>query len=117
MIGLYFICPFVLLILTLIFSFIITEKLPMWVTLGIGRINADDVRNMTEEQRSYLRSKVRIHFVTALIATTVISIACIKIINLTTWQGIVLCNLIDIAVALVITLSVVKAANKLKEQL
>lgn len=117
MFNLYFLSPIVFFALAVIFPIFINHRIPLWMDVDIGKIHAEDIRKITTEQCNYLQRKVRIHFTLAFITTLVISTIFDIFSNSNSIISIIACNIICTILGLAISLSVLKAANALKNQL
>lgn len=117
MFNLYFLNPIIFLAFATIFPIFINHRIPLWMDVNIGKIHAKDIRKMTIEQCNYLQRKVRIYFTLAFITTLVISTIFYMFSNSNSIISIITCNTICTVLGLVISLSALKAANVLKNQL
>lgn len=115
--NLFFISPFVLFLLGIIFPLCIThiEKIPNAVTINIGKLNGEDIRNFNKKERDYLRNQLLYHFIMAIATTFSISLAFVIFGNTDNAILVLPCNFIELIVGLVIILSVIRKTNKLKK--
>jgi len=112
---LFFIIPFVFFVLAVIFSFCITDKIPEWLAVNIGKLNADDIRNMDNKERMHLRKQVIIRFTAAIIAALAISFAFIILGDINNGLLAIPCNFISLIAGVPIIMTIIKEANKLKQ--
>lgn len=117
MFNLYFISPTVLFALAVIFPVFINSRIPLWVNVDIGKIHTEDILKMNPKQVIYLKRKIRTHLTLAFISTLVISTTFYIFINSNPILSIITCNLICIILGLCISLSILKTANELKNEL
>ncbi len=117
---LYFITPFVFLLLLVIFALCIREDIPAWMTVNIGRLNADDIRAMDSVRRAYLKKQVMLHLGLSVLITAVMAVI-FFIIDFSSTAGvvisIVLCNAAGTAAGLFVALPVTKKANRMKDEM
>lgn len=117
MFELYFICPTVFFIFTIVFPISITEKIPLGMDVDIFQIHADDIRRMGSENRNYLRRKVLIHFGLAFIITLAISIMFCIFADANSLLSLTLSNVISLSIGLATALLPLrKVANELKKE-
>lgn len=114
---LFFITPFVFFLLAVIFPLCITEKIPNWLTVNIGRLNADDIRKLESRKRNHLRNKIVFYFITAVIITLLISLAFVFVGNADNVLLSIPCNIIGLVVGLIIVFRILKTANMLKDEI
>jgi hypothetical protein len=111
---LFFITPFTFTVLAVVFRLCISKNIPEWLTVSIGKINADDIRGMDNKQRNYLRKQVSYHFFTAVAVTLLISLIFFFLGNVEiVWHNI-FCTAIELGLGLAIVFHVYKIAGVLK---
>jgi hypothetical protein len=116
--ALFFLVPYILLTLTIIFSLCITEKVPEWLTVNIGKLDATDIRKMSDEKRNYLRRQVVCHFSMAISATLFIGLAFFIWGKPDRDLLAIPCNIIGLVVGAIIILpGLIKKSDALKDSL
>jgi hypothetical protein len=117
MFEMYFICPTVFFIFTIVFPLSITEKIPPGMNVDIFQIHADDIRRIGSEKRNYLRRKVLIHFGLAFIITLTSSIIFCIFDDANALLLLTLSNVLSLSIGLATALlPLKKVANELKKK-
>ena len=118
LIILFFITPFVFFLLRGTFHIFISNKLPKWLPVYIGRLNTNDIRGLNDDQLNYLRNQVVANFTLSVGVTFLISLAFVILGFANDWQMAIICNAIGLAIGLPLTLlSTTRNANKVKAEL
>lgn len=113
----YFLCPIIFFIFTVVFPLSIHEKIPHGIDVNIFQIHADDIRRMCSENRNYLRRKVLIHFSLAFITTLVISTMFYIFTDANSLLSLIACNVLNLSTGLATALlPLKKVANELKRK-
>ena len=115
---LFFITPFVFFILRATFHIFITNRIPKWLNIHIGKLNTNDIRKLNDNQLNYLRNEVVAYFTLAVGITFTISLLFVILGFTNDGLMALVCNLIGLIIGLPLALlSVTKKANKIKAEM
>lgn len=108
-IPLYFIVPFVFVILVLAFAFCLKRDIPSWLNINIGRLDKDDIIKLDDRQLNKLRMKVFTFFMLAAVLTGFIGMAFTVL-----GYSVFICNSIQFTVGMLSLIPIFKEAGDIK---